>query len=184
MHADAGPHRLFFALRPDARVRAAIAARSATVGPACAPGGRPTAPDRYHLTLRFLGTYSTVPAALVESAIAAAQHVRAPEFTLVLDRVGSFERNRVWWLGGDAPRLRDLHARLEGALAAAGLRPSEPASFVPHVTLGRGLRQPLRARAIDPLDWPVRDFVLVDSAAGAPAYRIVRHWPLDPLNRG
>jgi len=184
--ADA-THRLFFALWPDEDVRRAIAERAAEVALTGAPGGRPSAPERYHLTLQFLGTFKPLPAALVEGAIAAADSVRAQAFSLVLDRLGAFERNRVWWLGTDAasPGLRSLFERLGVALAATGLPPAEDATrFVPHVTLGRKLQQRLQPRAIDPLPWPVRDFVLVDSAAGAPAYRIVRRWPLDPVNRG
>jgi 2'-5' RNA ligase len=184
--ADA-THRLFFALWPGDDVRRAIGARAAEVALACAPGGRPSAPARYHLTLQFLGTFKPLPEALVERAVAAADGVRAQAFSLVLDRVGSFERNRVWWLGLDAapPGLRSLHERLGVALAASGLSPAEDAArFIPHLTLGRKLQQRLQPRAIDPLDWPVRDFVLVDSAAGAPDYRIVRRWPLDPVNLG
>jgi 2'-5' RNA ligase len=184
--ADA-THRLFFALWPDEDVRRAIAARAAGIALACAPGGRPSPPGRYHLTLQFLGTFKPLPAALVERAIAAADSVRAETFSLALDRLGTFERNRVWWLGTDpaSPGLRSLFERLGIALAATGLSPAEDATrFVPHVTLGRKLQQRLPPRAIDPLDWPVRDFVLVDSAAGASDYRVVRRWPLDPLNRG
>jgi len=177
-------HRLFFALWPGEDVRHAIAARARDFAAVCAPGGRAVAPERYHLTLQFLGSFAGLPEATVEGAIAAGEQVHAPEFTLLLDRVGSFERNRVWWLGcGLSPGLRHLHGQLGAALAAAGL-PADVAPFVPHVTLGRGQKQQLRPQAVDPLAWTLRDFVLVDSAADAPAYRIVRRWPLDPVNRG
>jgi RNA 2',3'-cyclic 3'-phosphodiesterase len=185
MHASADPtHRLFFALWPGEDVRNAIAARATDFDAACAPGGRAVAPQRYHLTLQFLGSFAGLPEATVEGAIAAGQQVCAPEFTLLLDRIGSFEHNRVWWLGCDlSPALRHLHGELRSALAAVGLR-ADVAPFVPHVTLGRGQKQRLQPQAVDPLAWPLRDFVMVDSAAGAPAYRIVRRWPLDPVNRG
>lgn len=185
MHASAGAtHRLFFALWPDDEVRRAITARATEFAGACAPGGRPVAPQRYHLTLQFLGSFAALPEAVVEGAIAAGDNVHAPELTLLLDRIGSFERNRVWWLGCDpSPGLLHLRGELGRALAAAGLR-TDATPFVPHVTLGRGQPPRLRPRAIDPLAWPLRDFVLVDSATGAPAYRIVRRWPLEPVNRG
>jgi 2'-5' RNA ligase len=184
MHASAGTHRLFFALWPGDDVRAAIAVRAAQVEATCAPGGRPLAPARYHLTLQFLGSFAGWPDAVVEGAIAAGRDVRAPVFTLLLDRIGSFERNRAWWLGCDlSAGLRQLHGQLADAVAAVGL-PADAAPFVPHVTLGRNLRQPFQPRKIEPLAWPLRDFVLVDSAAGAPAYRIVQRWPLDTLSRG
>lgn len=185
MQASAGStHRLFFALWPGEDVRHAIAARAGDFDAACAPGGRAVVPQRYHLTLQFLGSFAGLPEATVEGAIAAGERVHAPEFTLLLDRIGSFERNRVWWLGCDpSPGLLHLRGELGRALAAAGLR-TDATPFVPHVTLGRGQLPRLRPRAIDPLSWPLRDFVLVDSATGAPAYRIVRRWPLAPVNRG
>ena len=184
--ADA-THRLFFALWPDDGVRREIAVRAAAIAVACAPGGRPSSVGRYHLTLQFLGTFKPLPPALVEGAIAAADSVRAEAFSLVLDRLGSFDRNRVWWLGPDLapPGLRSLYERLGLALAGTGLFPTEDATrFVPHVTLGRKLQQRFEPRAVDPVAWPVREFVLVDSAARAADYRIVRRWPLDPVNRG
>lgn len=185
MQASAGStHRLFFALWPGEDVRHAIAARAGDFDAACAPGGRAVVPQRYHLTLQFLGSFAGLPEATVEGAIDAGERVRAPEFALLLDRIGSFERNRVWWLGCDvAPGLRHLHDQLAAALGAVDLR-ADVAPFVPHVTLGRGQKQRLQTRAVDPLAWPLRDFVLVDSAAGAPAYQILRRWPLETLNRG
>lgn len=177
-------HRLFFALWPDDDVRSAMAEQARAIEAACAPDGRPVASGRYHMTLQFLGSFRPLPAQVVDSAIATADSLRMPAFTLRLDRAGSFERSRVWWLGcAPSPPLQSLHARLGMALAAAGLRP-DASPYAPHVTLGRHPRRLVQARAIDPLSWPVRDFVLVDSAAGAPAYRIVRRWPLDAVNRG
>lgn len=182
-HITAATHRLFFALWPHAGVRAAIAERAAAIEAECAPGGRAVVPPRYHLTLQFLGSFIGSPATCIDDAIRAAECVRCPEFTVVLDRAGSFERSRAWWLGCDvSPSLQRLHAQLAGALAAVGLPDATP--FVPHVTLGRNLQRVLEPQAIDPLAWPLRDFVLVDSAAGAPAYRVVRRWPLDPISRG
>jgi len=187
MHASVeATHRLFFALWPDEEVRRAIAARATAIDTACAPGGRPSASKRYHLTLQFIGTFKPLPAALVEHAIAAGDSVRAQAFSLVLDKVASFERNRVWWLGPDTanPGLRSLHERLAAALAATDLSTEDATRFVPHVTLGRKLRRCVQPRPVEPLAWPVREFVLVDSTAGAAEYRIVRRWPLDRVNRG
>ena len=178
-------HRLFFALWPDDDVRGAMADRARAIDMACAPDGRSTPPGRYHMTLLFLGSFQPLPPTLVENAIAAADTVRAPAFGLVLDRAGSFQTSRVWWLGCTAsPALQVLHARLVAAMEAMGAGSPDRSPFVPHVTLGRNPRQPVRAHPIGPLSWPVRDFVLVDSAAGTPAYRIERRWPLDPVNRG
>lgn len=184
MSADA-THRLFFALWPDDDLRDAIGERAQATRASCDLGGRPTTPGRYHLTLQFLGSFRPLPLAVIDKAIAAADGLRMPAFALQLDRAGSFERSRVWWLGCAAsPALQLLHDQLGAALAAVGLRPRDASPYAPHMTLGRDPRQRLQAQAIDPLAWPVREFVLVDSAAGAAAYRIVRRWPLDPVSRG
>lgn len=185
MHAAPGAtHRLFFALWPDAAVRSAIASRAAETHAGSAPAGRPVPPRRYHLTLQFLGSFAGVPDAVIDAAIAAGDAVQVAEFTLVLDRLGSFERSRVWWFGCDVSSgLRHLHGELQHSLVTAGVA-VDAAPFVPHVTLGRGLRQRLHPQAIEPLAWPLRDFVLVDSADGATDYRILRRWPLAPLSPG
>ena len=178
-------HRLFFALWPDDDVRGAMRDRAQAIETACTPGGRSTSPGRYHMTLQFLGSFRPLPEAIVDSAIAAADTLRTSAFELVLDRAGSFQRSRVWWLGcAESPALQGLHAQFAVALRSVGLGSPDPAPFAPHVTVGRNPRCPVRAHPIDPLPWPVREFVLVDSAAGAPAYRIVRRWPLEPVNRG
>jgi 2'-5' RNA ligase len=130
-------HRLFFAVWPDDDVRGALADRARAIDMACAPDGRSTPPGRYHMTLLFLGSFQPLPPTLVENAIAAADTVRAPAFELVLDRAGSFQRSRVWWLGGTAPpALQVLHARLVAAVEAMGAGSPDHSPFVPHVTLG------------------------------------------------
>jgi len=185
MHARLeASHRLFFALWPGDEVRAAMAQRAQAMESECAPGGRPTAPARYHMTLRFLGSFRPLPEAVIDRAIAAADTLQMPAFELALDHAGRFERSRVWWLGcAPSPELQSLHERLGAALASRGLHP-ESTPFAPHVTIGRNPRQWRQPRAFEPLRWPVHAFVLVDSAAGAPAYRIVRRWPLEPVSRG
>ena len=186
MHAGADTtHRLFFALWPDDEVRGAIHDRAQAIEAGCVPGGRPQAAGRYHMTLQFLGTFRPLPVATVDSAIVAADTIRMPAFTLVLDHAGNFDRSRAWWLGCAASSaLQSLHGRLGAALSAVGLHSPDAAPHAPHVTLGRNPARKVQEHPIEPVAWPVGDFVLVDSAAGAPAYRIVRRWPLEPVNRG
>ena len=179
--SDAPAHRLFFALWPDPRVRAAIACASSQLDALHAPDGRRQAPERYHLTLQFLGDVGRQPVDdAARASLAAGADLRLPGFALSLDRAGSFASSHVWWLGTQDPpeALFALHQHLGQALVSHGLA-LEAADYTPHVTVRRNIRQPLAATPIVPIAWPVRDFVLVDSRPGTPdPYRVLARWPL------
>jgi 2'-5' RNA ligase len=179
--ADATPHRLFFALWPDAALRGRIASTVAGLERDNAPGGRRLNPDRYHLTLQFLGDFQPLRQSVVDAAIAAADSIRLPGFDLVLDRVGSFPKAGVCWLGASAPpeALRQLWDGLGSALASARVQVKSASDFSPHLTVLRDVRRPLPSTPIEPLPWPLREFVLIDSVSGAhPTYRLLGRWPL------
>lgn len=173
-------HTLFFALQPEAATRAALAAAAARLAD-LAPRGRWIKPERYHLTLRFLGEYAAEPQAAIAAARALTDRLRARRFRLLIDRAGSFGGRRApCWLGcSRAPdELLRLAAALEAALQDAGWAPPrEP--FVPHITFLREAEAPLAATIEPPVAWPARDFVLVASRISPPApYQVVGRWPL------
>ena len=164
--------RLFFALWPDEAIRAGIVARRQRLGPLT----RRRVPDHnLHLTLLFLGDQ---PPERVGEIEAAAGQVAGNQCTLVLDRFGWFPGAGVAWLGGEAPEaLAQLADALRAALLPLGLR-LDDRPFRPHVTLFRQVRQRPRFPAIEPLEWPVTAFVLVESKPGRP-YEVLRRWALD-----
>ena len=176
----APPHRLFLALWPDADVRAALAAATDDVVRAHPAEGRRLRPDRYHLTLQFLGD---VPAerrdAIVAAASAAAAQVDSAAFDLVLDQAGGFASARVWWLGpASAPDgLRALWDAIGAALPRHGVKAKAPPGFSPHLTIARDVAAGLPATPVAPVRWRVDRFVLVDSRPPRP-YRILGEWPL------
>lgn len=178
-----GRHRLFFALWPDDAVRAAIAGHAVALRQRLRPRGHPVSPQRYHLTLQFLGEFDALPAALAERAMSAAARVRAPAFELRLDRTGSFDNRSIpWWLGcgrtpGDLLRLWD---GLGQELGMARVEVRSANQLRPHVTILRDAAAALPAGAIDvPVDWHVDAFVLIHSAPGAHSeYRELGRWPL------
>lgn len=164
--------RLFFALWPDPVLKAAIAGAART--PARGAPGRRVRDENLHLTVLFLGAVETA----AEAALAqAAALVRAAPFDLTLDRVGSFFRARVLWIGpSQVPaQLGDLRGQLEAAARTAGVA-FDPKPLVPHVTCYRDVRQTLGPAPVEPLPWPVRSFALVHSAGGQ--YHVVSQWPL------
>src|SRR3546814_17627663 len=92
-------NRLFFALWPSASVRRACHDAARELKVKLQPAGYASVPDRYHITMLFLG--DQVSSAHEASALQAARLVRMAPFTLSLDQAGSFRNNRnvPWWLG-------------------------------------------------------------------------------------
>ncbi len=99
-----------------------------------------TAPERMHLTLRFLGEISPAAIDAIAAALRDAYAGREP-FSLAVRGVGAFpsmQRPRVLWAGvepaeGPVPALNET---AEQAARDAGL-PPEKQAFHPHITLGR-----------------------------------------------
>lgn len=168
----ADTRRLFFALWPDPVLKAAIAGAART--PARAVSGRRVRDENLHLTVLFLGAVAGEAEARLAPAAAA---VRAAPFELVLDRVGSFFRAKVLWVGpSQVPeQLGALRRQLETAATAAGVA-FDPKPLVPHITCYRDVRQAVEPAPVEPLRWPVRSFALVLSAGGQ--YHVVSQWPL------
>lgn len=175
-------HNLFFALCPGQDVRARISAAARDLGSRFKPQGRWIKPERYHLTLAFLGEFSELPRDLVTRALAAGAHVHAEPFDLVLDVAGSFRNRSVpWWLGtrSTPAGLDSLADALARALSVSGLRSTGARKLVPHVTILRDAGGPLEPLAIEAIRWRVEGFTLIDSRLGRDAaYRELGHWPL------
>jgi 2'-5' RNA ligase len=150
--------RLFIALWPDARVRAALAARrDAWQWP---PGAAVVNADKLHVTLHFLGHVAADRVDDLRAAIA----LPFTPFELTL-REPAVWRGGVAVLESDAPApLMDLQARLGLALDALGL-PVEQRPYRPHVTVARKAHGAVPPGAT-PVPWAVRDYALVVSAGG------------------
>lgn len=173
--SPSGLQRVFFALVPPPALCGRIAAAAAAVERAHPSGGRMLKPERYHLTLRFLGDFDPLPPSLPDAARAAGDAVPLPHFELLLDHAGSFGRNGVRWLGASpCDGLQALWRDLGDALARQGIRAARDA-FAPHLTIARAARAPLGRIPIDPLSWAVDGFALVLSRPGRP-YEIRQRW--------
>ena len=155
-----------------------------------APGEpRWTAPDRWHLTLLFLGA---VPDRQVPDLVAAV----GPEVAagapgrLRLAGAGRFvsvRRPQVAWIGldGDVTALGDLAGRLGRAARRLRLE-VEDRAFRPHLTVGRWRPgRPADGTLLDRLagyrgpDWPVAEVRLLESRLGPrPVYGELATWPV------
>jgi 2'-5' RNA ligase len=175
-------HRLFFAIIPGAEALRSISRVALEVREARTIRGSWIEPERYHLTLQFLGDFQE-PDAIIATAIAAAQQLRFAPVDFLLDRVATF--------GGRfrAPcvlrcsRESDAHAlalwRLQGdALKAAGFDGDTQRRFKPHVTIAYGDQALAEPMAIEPIAWRAEEFVLVDSATGRGRHDVIGRWPL------
>jgi 2'-5' RNA ligase len=158
--------RLFFALWPPRESARALARWSAALE------GKAVPEEKIHLTLAFLG--GAEPA----RAIAAARTVRAGAFELPLDTAKYWRDSHIVWAGPrEIPEgLRVLAERLHLALYRAEFI-LERRPFAAHVTLLRKARKPAALAPLPKLEWPVREFALVNSDGGA--YVDVERFRLD-----
>jgi RNA 2',3'-cyclic 3'-phosphodiesterase len=173
---------IYFALWPDPATRERIANVADAVQRTSGVRGNRTQPDRYHLTLNYLGEHPGFPEQLVSAAYSAAEQIDVERFDIVLDRAGSFANHEIpCWLGPSVPpvALQHLHDRLATSLFNAGIRVQRQRNLVPHVTILRQAKAELPKTPIAPIAWSVDEFVLIHNHLGVPRkYTVLRSWPL------
>jgi RNA 2',3'-cyclic 3'-phosphodiesterase len=174
-------HRLFFAALPDPDTAARIAEMAGWLRSEMHAKARLLHTGRLHVTLHHLGDFVRVPEVAVARACAAAASLEVRPFGVTFDRISSFKgrpgHHPLVLTGSNGlDELTGLQQRLGDALRAAGLRLSR-ARFTPHLTLlydeGR-----FDERAIEPITWTAREFVLIDSWLGKTRYDVKGRWPL------
>lgn len=174
---------LFFGLQPDGPAAADIENRLIPPVVLCRGlTGKPLGRLRWHVTLLGLGSYDSVPRALVASASEAAARLPAAGFEVRFDRVMSFPRRDpkapLVLLGSKPlPALHDFRRSLARAMSDAGLRVSQGKTFTPHLTLLYDTRT-VPECAVPPVAWRVRDFVLIHSLHGRSRHIVLGRWPL------
>lgn len=188
--------RCFFALSPPQQVRAEIDSLAAsldrqdsgkmsrqTAGQTAGQKrgrryGRRIAADNYHVTLHFLGDVNEVQ---LDCFRAAASGLHTSSFTLRLDTTGFFRRAGIGWIGSQIcpDNLRQLHEQLGDQLSACGYR-YEQRSYLPHVSLFRRCRKPLKPAQPFLIDWQVKEFSLFESVPTGDGviYRELCNYPL------
>lgn len=175
-------NRLFFALWPGEAQRRACDEVARELRLKMQPGGYLSSPERYHITLLFLG--DTVSRESEEAALKAAARVRSAPFVLNLELASSFRANKKipWWLGPREipPGLTRLYDRVNEAMLSARVLP-ERMKFVPHLTILRDAHLPLPVTPIRPIAWNVDEFVLLRSRLDQKpmSYEILGRWKLD-----
>ncbi|HEX5304929.1 MAG TPA: RNA 2',3'-cyclic phosphodiesterase [Dyella sp.] len=178
----AGPlHRLLFALVPPESVREQIAAAADTLRENGSIEARWVKPERYHVTLAFLGDHPSLRPSLLEAARAAVGKLRVAPFTWSPDQVASFPGRRppcVLRSARASQPLQTLWEQLRRELTLVRLGGRVERIFTPHVTLAYGQRDLPAPIAVAPIAWPVDRVVLLHSEVGAGDYELLGSWRL------
>jgi 2'-5' RNA ligase len=132
--------RAFIATNIDSRIIREVAETIVQLRRAI-PEVRWVAPDKIHLTIKFLGD---IEPSLVDPIANALEQTLTlfPRFTINAKGLGVFpdrRRPRVLWVGLEGGQLAKLAANVEAALEPLGFLP-EARGFQPHLTIGRWAR--------------------------------------------
>ena len=183
--------RLFLAINLPSSVVAAIDHEVGALR-AAAPAIRWIPPEKWHLTVRFIGEQPLERVGAIRDAIdaATAGHADAPLAIRGVGAFPNFRRARVVWIGvAPDPRLEMLHHDIESACVALGME-NEGRPFRPHVTLARvptgvdegALRALSRAartvRYSEVIDAATVDLMASELAPDGPRYRLLHSSPL------
>lgn len=171
--ARAGPPlarvRLFVALRPPSEAVRDLQAQQSRW---------PSPPERWHVTLAFLGDVADVSP--VDSALRQ-RLAGCSSFALRLEGSGTFGRHGPVWvgLGGNVDALRELAARIAGAARSSGVD-LECRAYRPHLTVGkRGHPHPAALAGYRGPEWPAREVELVRSDLGRTVvHTVLQRYPL------
>jgi 2'-5' RNA ligase len=164
---------MFFALWPDAAVRALIADAAAALR--LSGAARQVPPENYHLTLAFVGEVQSSSLAVLQQI---GRSQREPACTISLDACERWRESRVVVaVARQTPTaLTLLSTRLRAALQD---RLAEP-PLRAHVTLARKVAQAPVLQAMSAIQWHAKAFSLVnsDTRSAHAVYTVVDTWPL------
>jgi 2'-5' RNA ligase len=167
--------RLFLAIVPPVEVAERIGRLTRHLKIGHDLTGKPLQPEHLHVTLCHLGDGVGVSADAVAMAAERAAATAMPSFKVGFDRVGSF-KNGAFVLRGDESLigLEVLQQRLSDSFDGS---PQRARAFTPHMTLLRDAHR-VPEHDIEPIEWEVKDIVLVHSLLGRTTHRHLARIPL------
>ena len=172
--------RIFLAALPDAETAARIHALAEKLKAQHGFTANLILPEHLHVTLFHLGDWPKLPDEIVTLAAGAASQVSVPAFGVTFRRVESFRNSTgvfPFVLTSDKAQWKGLHEALRVALTNAGLGGATRGDFAPHITLTYD-KVRVKPHAVDPIEWIVKDFVLIHSALGKTTHNHLGRWPL------
>ncbi len=140
--------------------------------------GREVVPENFHVTLLFLGniSYQTT-----DCLIQTVQDVSLQPFRMQLDRLGYFDKTKIFWVGPThiPQELETLYKSVRNCAQQCGISKLSK-RYVPHVTLLRNCDIPISNPNFSPIDWEVEEFHLVESRLdkASARYYTVESFPL------
>jgi RNA 2',3'-cyclic 3'-phosphodiesterase len=167
--------RLFLAVVPDPETADRIARTARHLRVSHGLSGKPLRAEHFHVTLCHIEDGLGLTPGVVDEVKACTASVAMPSFRVCFDRAESFRNGALVLRGDDGTIGLDvLQQRLSDALDG---EPRPARSFTPHVTLLRdGHRVP--EQRIEPIEWTVREVVLVHSLLGRTAHHHLARWSL------
>jgi 2'-5' RNA ligase len=175
---------LFIAVLPEPQAARKIANEARRLRKEHRLLGMPSGADRFHISLCGTGMLPDIPEGLVKQICQAASAIRLSPFTVSFDRALSFsgksharsKRAFVLRSSGEVSGLIELHQTLARALATLGWPISADTGLTPHITLLYD-QQSVAEQPVNPIEWTVREVVLVHGRVGQP-YVIRGRWQL------
>ncbi len=174
--------RLFFAVLPDALATAQATTVTDTLFGAHGLSGRRLSARNLHVSLHHVGDFAGLPGDVVARALASGDSLRHAPVAIRFDKAGSFvRRHRTLPLvlrgGGQVIPLIAFQHALGEAMARQGFRHISSAHYTPHMTLLYDPRY-VEARAVTPVEWMAREFVLIRSLIGKARHEVLGRWRL------
>lgn len=175
-----------FALLPDANVRVQLAITAERLCRVHRIGGTPVTSGALRLDLCPMGRVERLTQPAERALLAAGAAVSRAEFTLTFDsatplrtREGSFPLVLKASAAGTAAAL-ELRKAIAAAQAAVGLQVIAVTGFSAWVALMLGDSLNSVEELISPVEWPVREFVLIRRFFGGMRHEVIGRWPLAP----
>lgn len=172
--------RVFFAIWPSNTVKRQLYSLSDKLEVICSR--QRVRAESIHLTLVFLGE---MRASELDAICLAANNVKVPAFTFIVDGTRYWKSNRVVYAATSEvpPELSDLVESLKANLAANRFA-FDHRDFTPHITLVRKVKPYVLPKSLSsferPIIWPVREWMLVKSeqASDRSVYTPIKRWAL------
>lgn len=132
--------RIFIGIPLNKKMRSALRSEVQKIKPLIHKG-KFSSWEGYHITLRFLGDISE--AQMVDLILKLEDtHLRTLPFEVCFTTLGVFKKSKgdILWLGvSENAHLQALKEEVDTLVVSVGFEP-EARAFVPHLTLGRGIR--------------------------------------------
>jgi RNA 2',3'-cyclic 3'-phosphodiesterase len=149
-------------------------------------------PDKFHITLKFLGSVDQTKIEMLSSAMRTIVQQHAA-FDIKYDKLGvfpNFHNPRIVWIGSTSHQaMLDLQASVEQSCCDHNFQKEERA-FHPHITLGRvsgvrnltGLTEVIKTITFEPMQSRCTEVLLMksDLRPNGSIYSILKSFPLQP----